>query len=208
MTELLSETPFLFLGNQLSLDFVNTEIMRAGERVSLIHDYANLRAWQIASNAVETTALESAEARWDEAERETIVREALAFRKILRTMAEALATGGTIAAEVLENVNTILRESAGYAQVVAEGEGYRKQFHFIPKRPAQLLVPVAEAAADLLCHTAQMRVKKCENPNCILYFVDTSKNHARRWCSMSVCGNRMKAAAHYRRHRTTGNRSA
>jgi predicted RNA-binding Zn ribbon-like protein len=63
----------------------------------------------------------------------------------------------------------------------------------------QLIVPIAEAAADLLCHGDLSLVKKCGNPRCILFFYDTTKNHARRWCSMAGCGNRMKAAAHYRR---------
>ena len=63
----------------------------------------------------------------------------------------------------------------------------------------QFLVLIAVAAADLLCHGDLSLVKKCDNPRCILYFYDTTKNHARRWCSMAGCGNRMKAAAHYRR---------
>jgi predicted RNA-binding Zn ribbon-like protein len=35
----------------------------------------------------------------------------------------------------------------------------------------------------------------------VLFFYDTTKNHARRWCSMAFCGNRHKVAAHYRRLR-------
>ncbi|MEL6323421.1 MAG: CGNR zinc finger domain-containing protein, partial [Pseudomonadota bacterium] len=35
-----------------------------------------------------------------------------------------------------------------------------------------------------------------EGPTCTLYFHDVSKNHKRRWCSMDICGNRAKAAAH------------
>jgi predicted RNA-binding Zn ribbon-like protein len=36
----------------------------------------------------------------------------------------------------------------------------------------------------------------------VLLFYDTTKNHARHWCSMSLCGNRHKVAAHYRRRRS------
>jgi predicted RNA-binding Zn ribbon-like protein len=35
----------------------------------------------------------------------------------------------------------------------------------------------------------------------VLFFYDTTKNHARHWCSMTICGNRSKVAAHYRRLR-------
>jgi len=44
-------------------------------------------------------------------------------------------------------------------------------------------------------------VKACQNPQCVLLFYDTTKNHARRWCSMAACGNRAKVAAHYQRAR-------
>ena len=44
------------------------------------------------------------------------------------------------------------------------------------------------------------RVRRCGRPGCVLLFLDTSKNGTRRWCDMGVCGNRVKAAAHYERH--------
>nr|WP_090396707.1 CGNR zinc finger domain-containing protein [Natribacillus halophilus] len=43
------------------------------------------------------------------------------------------------------------------------------------------------------------RIRECEHPECILYFVDTSKSGKRRWCSMELCGNRQKAADFYAR---------
>jgi predicted RNA-binding Zn ribbon-like protein len=60
---------------------------------------------------------------------------------------------------------------------------------------------LAEAASDLLCACDLSLVKQCQNPACVLFFYDTTKNHARHWCSMNLCGNRSKVAAHYRRHR-------
>jgi len=36
-------------------------------------------------------------------------------------------------------------------------------------------------------------LRECGNPQCRWLFVDTSKNHTRRWCDMKICGNRMKA---------------
>jgi hypothetical protein len=49
-------------------------------------------------------------------------------------------------------------------------------------------------------HGAQ-RTTACEAGNCSLWFLDVSKGHARRWCSMAICGNRAKAAAHRARAR-------
>src|SRR5437867_3930953 len=87
--------------------------------------------------------------------------------------------------------------------LVGTRNGFERRRLFQPREPIHLLVPVAESASDLLCHGDLALILKCENPRCILYFYDTTKNHARRWCSMTVCGNRMKVAAHYRRRRRT-----
>jgi predicted RNA-binding Zn ribbon-like protein len=70
--------------------------------------------------------------------------------------------------------------------------------------PAQIVAILAEAAARLLTEKDLTLVRRCENPACVLHFYDPSKNHRRRWCSMDICGNRMKVAAHYRRQREGG----
>src|SRR5579871_1672625 len=93
MAEPTSPSPYLFVGNDLSLDFINTEIVAEGRRVSLIQDYADFRRWLIASGAVEPSIVAAAERDWNGAERRRIVAEALAFRALLRRMAERLAAG-------------------------------------------------------------------------------------------------------------------
>ncbi len=40
-------------------------------------------------------------------------------------------------------------------------------------------------------------VRKCANPDCVLWFLDTTRSRTRRWCSMTGCGNRLKARRHY-----------
>lgn len=62
-------------------------------------------------------------------------------------------------------------------------------------RPAWL---AANGYLDLLVNPS--RIRKCANPACPLRFYDVSKSGARRWCSMSACGNRSKARSHYARH--------
>jgi predicted RNA-binding Zn ribbon-like protein len=67
-------------------------------------------------------------------------------------------------------------------------------------KPESLLAPIAEAIA-LFISTADFRhVKSCAGPNCILFFLDQTRRLGRRWCSMSVCGNRAKQTAHHARH--------
>jgi predicted RNA-binding Zn ribbon-like protein len=52
---------------------------------------------------------------------------------------------------------------------------------------------LAMSASDLMTSDAVDRVRACDNPECRWLFLDTSKNHTRRWCDMKLCGNRMKA---------------
>jgi predicted RNA-binding Zn ribbon-like protein len=52
---------------------------------------------------------------------------------------------------------------------------------------------LAEAASELVLSAAMERVRACGAETCRWLFLDTSKNHTRRWCNMKVCGNRMKA---------------
>jgi predicted RNA-binding Zn ribbon-like protein len=57
------------------------------------------------------------------------------------------------------------------------------------------LIPVAEAIAGLLVEGDFSMVRRCESPDCTLWFYDRTKSHRRRWCSAALCGNRMKVAA-------------
>jgi predicted RNA-binding Zn ribbon-like protein len=59
--------------------------------------------------------------------------------------------------------------------------------------PALPLWALAMSAADLMTSEAVYRVRACQNLECRWLFLDTSKNHTRRWCDMKLCGNRMKA---------------
>jgi predicted RNA-binding Zn ribbon-like protein len=49
------------------------------------------------------------------------------------------------------------------------------------------------SASELMTSDAMRLVHACDNPECRWLFLDTSRNHTRRWCDMKVCGNRMKA---------------
>src|SRR5207247_128246 len=127
--------------------------------------------------------------------------EARAFRRLLREMAEGIVHGKRPSTVALDKINALLRSRTVDVALVRTRRGFERQVSFQPSEPQHLLVPVAESASDLLCHGDLALIVKCQNPRCILYFYDATKNHARRWCSMTVCGNRMKVAAHYQRRR-------
>ncbi len=64
----------------------------------------------------------------------------------------------------------------------------------------------AVLAWDALRVSSPGRLRPCANPECRLYLIDRSKPNTARWCSMAICGNRMKARRHYRRARTGDSR--
>ncbi|BBZ33021.1 CGNR zinc finger domain-containing protein [Mycolicibacterium confluentis] len=57
----------------------------------------------------------------------------------------------------------------------------------------------AVLAWDALRITSPGRLRPCANTECQLFLIDRSKPNTARWCSMAICGNRMKARRHYRR---------
>jgi predicted RNA-binding Zn ribbon-like protein len=61
----------------------------------------------------------------------------------------------------------------------------------------------AVLAWDALRVLSPGRLRPCANPDCRLFLIDRSKPNTARWCSMAICGNRMKARRHYRRARAS-----
>jgi predicted RNA-binding Zn ribbon-like protein len=68
--------------------------------------------------------------------------------------------------------------------------------------PDRELAVRAVLAWDALARHSPGRLRPCANGECQLFLIDRSKANAARWCSMAVCGNRMKARRHYQRART------
>jgi predicted RNA-binding Zn ribbon-like protein len=65
-----------------------------------------------------------------------------------------------------------------------------------------VLWPVVRAAAELLTSHDLHLLRQCAADDCTWLFLDTSKNHSRRWCDMKSCGNRVKVSRHYERRKT------
>ncbi len=70
---------------------------------------------------------------------------------------------------------------------------------YLPELPLWLL---SLSTADLMASDAMHKMRECGNLECRWLFLDTSKNHTRRWCDMKVCGNRMKARRFKAQHRS------
>ena len=192
--------PFLFIANQSCLDFINTDLVMNGQLTDLLSSFQDLAAWLVQAGLLTGKDEERIEGEGSRDEVETL-KEAKAFRRTMRVMAERLAARKPVPQAALDLINELLRHRVGYAQVTRRSGMFERRYEAGFEDANQVLGLLAEAASDLLCACDLSLVKKCQNPGCVLFFYDTTKNHARHWCSMNLCGNRSKVAAHYRRHR-------
>jgi predicted RNA-binding Zn ribbon-like protein len=192
-------THFHFLADELCLDFINTEAVDQDERVDLLGSFDDLLAWYVQAGIIDA-ARAKALTRGEAGAR--ALKDARQFRGMLREMVERLSEGKTnVPQATLDHLNRSLRAREGYSEIVRTKDGYDTRFRPRLDEPAHLLVAIAESAARLLSERDPALLRKCQNPRCILYFYDTTKNHRRRWCSMAGCGNRAKVAAFYQRNR-------
>lgn len=189
---------FYFVANSTALDFVNTAAMDGGEPIDLCTTWDDVVEWaQRAAlvNPLEADALRSAPEPGRQLEH------AHRLRAELRSMSEHLAGGGRVPEQSLAVINAWLGVGGAGERLVTRGDAVVRDPLRPPMNPAFLFSQIARSAADLLTSVDPVRVRRCAGASCVLWFVDVSKNGARRWCSMDACGNRTKAAAFYRRRK-------
>jgi predicted RNA-binding Zn ribbon-like protein len=193
---------FLFVGNHPSLDFINTEMMQEGKRVDLLRTFMDVVAWMEQAALLTRAEARSAREQWaGRPEAEHVLQDLRAFRSEVRHMIDRICAGRPVPESTLGMTNRWLRQRVGFAQVVRSAGGYVRRYHREHEGVGHFLGLLAETVADLLSSIDLSRIKRCRNDRCILYFFDSTKNQTRRWCCMSLCGNRIKVAAHYRRKR-------
>jgi predicted RNA-binding Zn ribbon-like protein len=193
---------FQYIANLLCLDFVNTLTISNGAELDKLSSDSDVISWCVQAGIVNREQKESLFPQDAEiSENGRLLNLAIGFRSELRTIAEHIVAGKEIPMQLIERLNEILRTRNGYNQLTREDGNFTRKYFTVFDEPVQLIEPIAESAAELLSEGVLSLVRKCENTSCILFFYDNTKNHARRWCSMSGCGNRAKAAAHYQRKR-------
>ncbi|WP_460877825.1 CGNR zinc finger domain-containing protein [Rhodanobacter koreensis] len=125
------------------------------------------------------------------------------FRGFVRTHKGRSLKSATV--EELAPLNRLLERDEGYEVVTPKtGHGHGMQLLAMRrwKSPESLLLPIGLALARLVTEEDFAHVKACEGATCTLLFADHTRARNRRWCSMEICGNRAKQAAH--RHRSKG----
>ena len=201
------------IGGHPALDFLNSIANLAGGPVEWLHDGAALAEWLLQTGAIdaETAALYRSP-RFTRSALDKTAARARELRDWLRAFVGRHA-GKPLSNRVLDDLeplNRLLAANYTYRQVERQPEAagagrshpllHMKETH--PWDSAErLLQPIADNIGDLICHAEFQYIRACEGEGCTLIFYDTTRGRARRWCSMAMCGNRHKAAAHRARLR-------
>jgi predicted RNA-binding Zn ribbon-like protein len=192
---------FLFLGNHLALDFLNTCPVQNGEPVELLPDFDALLRWFQAADLLSSCEAPSLRQLWGESARaQHVVVAVRELRERLRREVLAWERGCTVHRAALNELNHLMAEHPMLTRLKASSNASTTELWFDPRRPEDLFAPLAHSAAMLFADADRNRVRKCGQ--CVLHFYDTSKKGTRRWCSMQLCGNRLKVAAYAARRRT------
>ncbi len=191
---------FLFVANRPALDFLNTKPVLAEGPTELLPDFDALERWLIASGIVNSAKTKSLLRSWRQsAEANDFLKELIGFRERLRKAVVRMEAGATPSDDFLREVNTRLLEYPPRTALRKREGRIVMEPIFEPREPADLWAPIVQGVADLLSETQTPRLRQCES--CVLHFFDTSKKGSRRWCSMNLCGNKVKVASYQRRKR-------
>jgi predicted RNA-binding Zn ribbon-like protein len=200
----------IFLADARSLDFLNTVAAPWGSDIEWLGNGRDLLAWLDQAGLIPADVATTMRVDTPRAELDAVAAQARDLREWFRgfVLAHAGRPVESNALTELGQLNRLLERDDAYGAIVAseahaqtiDGVPHHHGLHWNWRRrwrtPDTLLLPIAQAMADLVCDADFTQVRNCEGPTCTMLFLDTTKGHARRWCSMAVCGNRAKQATH------------
>ncbi len=187
---------FLWLGNWPALDFVNTEIVHDAKTIELLASEEDFAHWLVQSKLIKAAQTPSEVLA-------KALRLARSFRQELRSGLQELIRNGRIPRSLMDSVNRLLQRHAIRFDLQEKGRQFRLNTDWVLREPEDLCAPIALSFAQLLTTADIRRIRRCKNPECVLYFYDTSKSGTRSWCSLDICGNKLRAAA-YRQRQSHG----
>jgi predicted RNA-binding Zn ribbon-like protein len=213
--------PPFFIADNPGLDFLNSIAVPIDVKVEWLACGEDLLAWLKQAGLVPDEALNGFRKNALPGELDAIAAQARALRDwfkpfVYRHIGRPIASN---ALRQLEPLNQMLARDDEFGQIAVRdrpgkrhhdhgavsGLAWRRQRRW--QSPESLLLPLARSLADLVCTEDFTYVKACEGPDCTLLFVDRTRGRVRRWCSMAVCGNRAKQAAHRKRAQQASRRS-
>lgn len=188
------------------LEFANTAHWHASDHpLETLQTYHDLLAWargqQMLSDEAAAHAEGAAQGHLQAAVH--MFERAIALREALYAVFVVHIAGQRPAADDLAVINEALRAAQAHRRIIATDDGFGWQWDAADAPLEQVLWPIVQSAAEVLTTPELLaRVGQCaDDRGCGWLFLDTSKNHSRRWCDINDCGNRAKQRRHYQRQR-------
>ena len=199
--------PAIFVADSLGLDFLNSIAAPVDTPIDWLDSGEGLLRWLAQAKLAPADALEELRARAMPGELDKVADQARALREWFRGFVRKYM-GRPLPPRALQELaplNRLLQRDETFSQILRHRERDGERFELRVERrwrsPESLLLPIGEALAKFVCEEDFSRVKACEGHDCTLVFADHTRSQARRWCSMAICGNRAKQAAHRNRLR-------
>ena len=197
------------VGGSVALDFANTLDWRLRENpVELLRDPPDLLRWARSAGVIEPGHARRLRA-WAKSHVSAAARtlvDAKQVREAIADIFQAVVEERTPPRAALARLEEACRSAASARTLRSNGKGTQWVWREASPEPERPAWAAALDAARILTSEDVARVRQCGDAACGWFFLDTSRNRTRRWCSMKACGNRNKARRHYQR--ATGRRPA
>ncbi|HUO92818.1 MAG TPA: CGNR zinc finger domain-containing protein [Rhizomicrobium sp.] len=195
--------PAIFVGDADALDFLNSIATPVDTPVDWIDSGEALLAWLEQARLVPAEVLKKMRDEALPGELDKVALQARDLREWFRGFVRA-HKGRPLTLKSLGELaplNRLLERDEMFNRIAMEREPARFVLQVARRwrSPEALLLSIGEALARFVCTEDFSHVKACEGPACTLLFADHTRGRARRWCSMALCGNRAKQAAHRER---------
>lgn len=200
-------SPAIFVAGAVGLDFLNSIATPVDTPIDWINNGEGLLSWLEQAQLVRADELQSIRTQALPGELDKIADQARSLREWFRDFVRK-HKGRPLAVKnlgELDPLNRLLERDEAFSRIVLhqnEDAPLELQAMRRWRSPEALLLPIGEALAKFVCTEDFSNVKACEGEACTLLFADHTRGHARRWCSMALCGNRAKQAAHRNRLKT------
>src|SRR5262249_7779411 len=130
---------FIFVGNALWLDFVNTKIVDDGKPVDLLGSFSDLLAW------LSEAGVSAGNHSWNAAQQKGLLESSRKFRDTLRAIAEQFYAKKEPSESQIQLVNSILACKWTSSRLKRSGRTFQRKYASKLLRPEQILVPIAES---------------------------------------------------------------
>jgi predicted RNA-binding Zn ribbon-like protein len=198
---------FELMGGPACLDFVNTLDDRFSDYPKeLLANYRDLARFSEDTGILSPQQADRLTARsheWPQAA-EKVLRSAIRMREAMSEIFYARVREQTVPKASLTVLNGYIQEAAQHATLVPHDGQFEWQFEAAENNLEAPLWAIARSAAELLASERLQFVRACAASSCEWLFLDESKNHRRRWCDMTKCGNRAKVRSFYSRQKSSG----